>query len=79
MLRGSIFKSQAKRAGRTIKDYEEHSPMWKNRHYDEEKRSKLFYDKPFIWGRLPKFIIAWALGMTFWSGYYMFHKHTLTM
>ena len=51
--------------------------MFKNRHFNEEKRSRMFADTPFIWGRLPKFLIAWMLSMQFWAGYYIYHKHAL--
>ena len=52
--------------------------MFKNRHFNEERRSKLFSDKPWIYGRLPKYLLAWVLTMQFWSGYYIYHKHALT-
>ena len=77
-MRGrSSFMKEAKAA--RIKDFEAHSPMFKNRHFNEERRSKLFSDRPFIWGRFPKYIIAFALSMNFWAGYYIYHRHTLTM
>ena len=65
-----------KRTGR-IRDFDAHSPMFKNRHFNEEKRSRMFADTPFIWGRLPKFLIGWCVCMQFWASYYIYHKHTL--
>ena len=44
---------------------------------NEEKRSRLFQDQPFIWGRLPKYMIAWICCMQFWAGYYIYHKNSL--
>ena len=52
--------------------------MFKNRHFNEEKRSKLFADTPQIWGRYPKFLISWMLCMQFWAGYHIYHKHALS-
>ena len=66
------------KAGR-IADYDAHSPMFRNRNFSEERRSRLFDDSPFKWGRLPKFILAWMLCQNLWSGYYVYHKHALTM
>ena len=51
-------KKTAKKPGR-IQDYESHSPMFRNRNFSEEKRSKLFDEMPFKWGRLPKMILCW--------------------
>ena len=53
--------------------------MFRNRNFSEERRSRLFDDRPFIWGRLPKYILAWMIGMNFWAGYIMYHKHALAM
>jgi len=61
-----------------IRDFDAHSPMFRNRHFNEERRSRLFSDRPFIWGRLPKYLVAWALSMQFWAGYYLYHKHALS-
>lgn len=75
MRGGSAFKEQAvKRGSRNVNE----SPMFKNRHFNEERRSRLFADRPFIWGRLPKYLIAWAFSMQFWAGYYLYHKHAVT-
>ena len=52
--------------------------MFKNRHFNEERRSRIFDDRPFIYGRLPKLLLAWMFGMNFWAGYYIYHKHSLT-
>ena len=51
--------------------------MFKNRHFNEERRSKLFSEMPFMWGRLPKFLIMFVFSMQFWAGYYLWHKHSL--
>ena len=51
--------------------------MFRNRHFNEERRSKLFNESPYIWGRAPKFAIAWIITMNFWAGYYLYTKHTL--
>ena len=81
VLRGSSHKlenTSVKRSMR-IRDFDAHSPMFRNRHFHEERRNRLFSDRPFIWGRFPKYIIAWALSMQFWAGYYLYHKHSLSM
>ena len=31
----------------------------------------MFYDRPFIHGRLPKFVLLWTLTMSFWAAYYI--------
>ncbi len=53
--------------------------MFRNRHFNEERRSKLFYEMPDIWGRSSKFIIFWVVSMNFWAGYYIYHKSALAM
>ena len=53
--------------------------MFRNRHFSEEKRSKLFYEMPDIWGRSAKFIVFWAASCSFWAGYYLYHKSALAM
>ena len=67
-----------KRAAR-IRDYDSHSPMFRNRHFSEERRNKLFHQMPDIWGRSAKFIIFWVASMSFWGGYYLYHKQALAM
>lgn len=67
-----------KRAAR-IRDFDAHSPMFRNRHFNEEKRSRMFSDAPFIWGRAPKFLIGWMICMQFWAGYHIYHKHALSL
>lgn len=62
---------------RNFDDFHPHSPMYKNRHVDEEARWKLFNDKPFIHGRWPKMIMAWAVSMLFWAGYLIHNKHKM--
>ena len=52
-----------------------HNPNSRIRNISEEKRSKLFYDRPFIHGRLPKFILLWAFTMGFWASYYLKIKY----
>ncbi len=59
-----------------IHDFDAHSPMFKNRHFDQEKRSRLFDDRPFIYGRMPKLLLAWMFASCMWSGFYIYHKHT---
>ena len=68
----------AKRRSGRINDYEPHSPMFRNRNFNEERRSRLFDDRPFIYGRLPKLLLAWMFCMNFWAGYYIYHRHALT-
>ena len=51
--------------------------MFKNRHFNEERRSKLFSEMPFMWGRLPKFLVAWIIMMQFNAGYYLWHRHSM--
>ncbi len=51
-------------------DFKAHSPMWKARHNIDERRSSLFHDKPFIYGRWPKLLLAWGVSVTIWCGYY---------
>ena len=36
-----LQQSMAKRAAR-MRDFDSHSPMFRNRHFNEEKRSRLF-------------------------------------
>ena len=62
-----------------MKDFDAHSPMFRNRHFNEERRSKLFSDKPWIYGRLPKYLLGWVVCMHFWAGYYVYHKSALNM
>lgn len=75
---GNSIRTSAKGKASRIRDFDAHSPMFKNRYMNEERRSKLFREVPFIWGRLPKYLIAWCLSMQFWAGYYLYHKHSLT-
>lgn len=72
------LKSFARRNGSRIADFDAHSPMYRTRNFTEESRTRLFYDRPFVWGRLPKYAMAWVLSMTFWSGYYIYHRHSGT-
>ena len=37
-----------------------HSPLFRTRHFSEEARFKIFYDKPVIGGRLPKYMVFFA-------------------
>ena len=73
-----MFGGVQRRAGR-IRDFDAHSPMFRNRHFNEERRSKLFHEMPDVWGRAAKFLIFWAVSMNFWAGYYVYHKHNLAM
>ena len=82
MLRGRV--SNISSMGMRVKtarqrDFDAHSPMFRNRHFNEDRRSKLFTDKPWIYGRLPKYAIAWICCMQFWAGYYIYHKSSLNM
>lgn len=76
VFRSSVKESMNKRAARSFRDFESHSPMFRNRHFNEERRSRLFTDRPFIYGRWPKYLIAWCLSMQFWAGYYLYYKHS---
>ena len=69
--------NQSVKRGSRIRDFDAHSPMFKNRHFNEERRSKLFSDKPWIYGRMPKYLIAYVIMMQFWAGYYVYHKNSL--
>ena len=51
-----------------MKDFDAHSPMFRNRHFNEERRSKLFSDKPWIYGRLPKYLLGWVCCMAAVAG-----------
>ena len=53
--------------------------MFRNRNFDQERRSRIFDERPFIYGRLPKLLLAWMFCMNFWAGYYVYHRHRLTM
>ena len=55
-----------------MRDFDAHSPMFRNRAFNEERRSKLFNESPYIWGRAPKFAIAWVVSLNFWAGYYFY-------
>ena len=60
------------RLRRGLKDFEfPHNPNTRIRNMPHEKRTRLFRDKPFIHGRLPKFFLAWAFSMAFWGTYYL--------
>ena len=48
--------------------------MSKTRTLSEERRTKLFHDRPYIYGRVPKFVPAYAFSMTFWAPYYIYHR-----
>ena len=39
----------------------------------------MFQDTPFIWGRFPKFIMAWAIAMQFWAGFHVYKKHAISV
>ena len=73
----AVGNAATKRSSR-IMDFNAHSPMFRNRNFNEERRSRLFDDRPFMYGRLPKLLLAWMFGMQFWAGYYVYHKNALT-
>ena len=75
---GLINRSAVVQASARIQDFTAHSPMFKNRNFNEERRSRIFDEKPFIYGRFPKLLLAWMFCMNFWAGYYLYHKHALT-
>ena len=73
------FKDRLRRTGSLVMrgatrgiqgDFQKHSPMWKNRHNVDERRSNLFHDKPFVYGRLPKLVLAYGLATVLWFSYY---------
>ena len=78
LFNNSAKQVAKKRAGR-IQDFDAHSPMFKNRNFNEERRSRLFDDRPFMYGRLPKIVLAWMFGMNFWSGYVIYQKHAMVV
>ena len=59
-------------------DFDAHSPMFRNRNFNEERRSRLFDDRPLVAGRWPKLLLAWMFMMNFWAGYYMHQRHKMT-
>ena len=70
MIRGGNTSSAIKKGSR-IRDWDAHSPMFKTRNFNEERRTKMFSDKPFVWGRWPKYLLVWGFSMTFWAGYHI--------
>ena len=78
-VRSRTFGGNTTRRATRQREFDAHSPMFKNRHFNEEKRSKLFQEMPYVWGRLPKFAIAWVCCMNFWAGYYIYQKQSLNM
>ena len=62
-----------------INDFEAHSPMFRSRHYDEERRSRMFDDRPFVYGRMPKLVLAWMFSTGLWCGFYIYHRHSNTV
>jgi len=76
MSKKDFSKTAVKTSRTKMYDYDAHSPMFRNRNVSEEKRSRLFEDAPFIYGRLPKLLLAWMFCMNLCSGYYIFHKHS---
>ena len=78
LLKGGnrFMPSAVKKSART-RDFDAHSPMFRNRRFNEERRTRLFSDRPFIFGRFPKYLIAWCFCMQFWCGYYLYYKHSL--
>ena len=44
--------------------------MWKARHNQDERRSHLFHDKPFVFGRWPKLLVAYGMSVMIWVGFY---------
>ena len=73
-LRRTVGAGRSQKAARFDRGYEAHSPMWQTRNWGESRRAKLFHDRPYILGRLPKFILAFGFSMTFWSAYYLHYK-----
>ena len=74
----ALWGSATRRAAR-LRDIDAHSPMFRNRHFNDERRSRLFQEMPMVWGRLPKFAVAWVFCMNFWAGYYIYNKSALNM
>ena len=72
---GPLNRTIAQQKGSRLNDFDAHSPMFRNRNFSEERRSRLFDDKPFIHGRFPKLLLAWMFCMNFWAGYYVYHRH----
>ena len=75
----TMSRSLVMQRGARIQDFQPHSPMFKNRNFSEERRSRIFDDRPFMYGRLPKLLLAWMFCMNFWAGYYIYHRHSLTV
>ena len=67
------FQNFAKNTAKRIDgDFKPHSPMWKTRQNIDERRSHLFHDRPFIYGRFPKLFVAWGISVSLWIGYYTY-------
>lgn len=75
----TLFNSNQLRKSTRIYDFDPHSPMFRNRNFNEEKRANLFEDRPFIWGRLPKYLLCFMLCFNLWSGYYIHQRHSIVM
>ena len=41
-FRNSTFKQSVQRKAARLRDFDAHSPMFKNRHFSEEKRNRMF-------------------------------------
>ena len=50
--------------------------MFRNRNFNDERRTKLFSERPFIYGRFPKYILTFMLCFNLWSGYYLHHRQS---
>lgn len=48
--------------------------MFRNRNFSDERRTNLFSERPFIYGRLPKYLLCFMFCMNLWSGYYLHHR-----
>ena len=71
-----VFNKAAAQKASRVYEYDGTSPMFRNRNFSDERRSKLFADTPFIYGRLPKYLLCFMFCFNLWSGYYLHHKQS---
>ena len=69
--RTNVFAHSLQRRLGRAKDFDSHSPMFKNRHSDEARRTRMFADYPHVWGRFPKLTLGFMALMQYWAGYHL--------
>lgn len=63
------IKNDKNTPGASFDQYSAHSPLQVSRYSSDEIRSKIFFQHPPIPNRIPKFIIAIMLMVTYSTGY----------